>query len=134
MSPGSSDDGRQDPFRSLAGEPVEDMMTGIVPSVLQQRPRGQGGGNGEGGGSRRITPIHPSEIRRRKRTVTVTFSNQSVPLRLRALAQQWGWVTGSQQPNVSKLIEYLLLPQLEAAERGEIDSSSVETATGEQWQ
>jgi hypothetical protein len=65
--------------------------------------------------------------------MTVTFSNQSVPLRLRALAQQWGWVTGSQQPNVSKLIEYLLLPQLEAAERGEVGSSSVETAAGEQW-
>lgn len=71
----------------------------------------------------RETKIRPSEKRRRQRQLSVTFSDASIPNRLRALAKQWG-VLGpdGRRPNFSKVIEYLLLPQLEAAEEGRIES------------
>ncbi|HEY68824.1 MAG: hypothetical protein DRI79_12035 [Chloroflexi bacterium] len=98
---------RRDPFADLGDEPVEALQ--VVPQVLTQRP------------TQRRTPVRPSEIRRRSRKVTVTFSDASTVKRLRALAEQWG-LTGpdGQRPNVSAVVEYLLLPQLERAEQGEI--------------
>ena len=100
MTQGSSDDGRQDPFRSLAGEPVEDMMIGIVPSALQQRPRGRGNGGRKA--------IRPTEKRRRKRQFSVTFSSPTIVSRLRALAERWRWRSNNDQPNISRVVEDLL--------------------------
>jgi hypothetical protein len=112
MSPGSNEGRRQDPFRSLASEPVEDMVTGNVPSALQQRPRGRGNGGRKA--------IRPTEKRRRKRQFSVTFSSPTIVSRLRALAERWRWRSNNDQPNISRVVEALLLPRLEAAERGEI--------------
>jgi hypothetical protein len=113
MSRNGSDGGRQDPFRSLRNEPVEDMITGVVPPVLQQRPRM------EQSGSRR-SAVRPTEQRRRRRAAHITFSCPTTVSRLRALAQKWGWRSNNDRPNVSRVVEYLLLPQIEAAEREEI--------------
>ena len=117
------DDGRQDPFRSIGTEPVDEMTMGTVPAVLQQRPGGKG----------RQTAIRPTDKRRRKRQFSVTFSSPSTVSRLRALAEQWGWRSNNELPNVSRVVEYLLMPRLEAAERGEIGPSATRTETGEQW-
>jgi len=52
----------------------------------------------------------------------VTFSDPSIPDRLRALARRWGmYAPDGTNPHVSALLEYLILPQLEAAEAGEIN-------------
>jgi hypothetical protein len=110
---------RQDPFRHLnEPEPVDDMTMGIVPSALRQP------GRGRGSGGRRA--IHPSELRRRRRQLSVTFSDASIPSRLRALAREWGLETHNGAYNVSSVVECLLLPLLEAAEQGEIN---LETGT-----
>lgn len=63
----------------------------------------------------------------------MTFSDATIPQRLRDLAERWG-MTGpdGQRPNCSAVVEYLLLPQLEAAERGEIESPSSATEST-QW-
>lgn len=65
--------------------------------------------------------LRPSERRRRRRQLSVTFSDPEVPERLRRLAQRWG-LSGpdGRSPNTSAVVEHLLLSQLEAAERGEI--------------
>lgn len=104
-------DDRQDPFRDLGDEPVEDLAIGVVPASLQ-RPPTPGG---------RKTPIRPSERRRKKRMLTTTFSSPDIPNRVRALAERWGLFTAAGRPNHSAVVEYLLLPRLEAAERGEIE-------------
>ena len=104
---------RRDPFEDLvnSGEPVEDLGLTSTPAVLSRRPKkGQ-----------RKTPIRPSEQRRRSRQVLVTFSTEAIPQRLRNQAQQWGMIGPDRRsPNVSALVEYLLLARLEAAETGEI--------------
>lgn len=70
----------------------------------------------------RQTPLRPSEKRRRRRVIAVTFSSTEMPDRLRALAQRWGMFgPDGRRPNVSALIEHLLEPQVDAAEAGEID-------------
>jgi hypothetical protein len=76
--------------------------------------------------SKRKSKLRPTEKRRRKRKLTVTFSQPQVPERVRALAEEWGiYVPNRGDPNVSAVIEYLLLPRLEAAERGEIAPPTV---------
>ncbi len=103
---------RRDPFETLgSGEPVEDLGLTATPAILSRRPRtGQ-----------RKTPIRPSEKRRQRRFVGVTFSSEETPRRLRDLARRWNLIApDGQRPNISTLIEYLLLPQLEAAEADEI--------------
>jgi len=91
-------------------EPVDDLQSGIIPAALARR------------GKARQRPPRPSEKRRRKRRMGVTFSDADIPDRLRALALQWGMTApDGKSANVSALVELLLLPQLEAAERGEIN-------------
>lgn len=79
LQQGSSN--RRDPFAG-SGEPVNDLITGIVsPGVaVLRRPAGNS----------RKTPVRPSEKRRRGRQVTVTFSieNADAPDRLRVLAER----------------------------------------------
>lgn len=117
------DKARRDPFEGLtSGEPVEDL--GLTPTPVPSALAGRRARPGA-----RKTPIRPSEKRRRQRFVGVTFSDADVPDRLRVLAEQWGMTTHTGQPNVSGLVEYLLLPQLEAAERGEIESPNEGTLT-----
>jgi len=102
---------RQDPFADLnADEPVVELGLTRIPS-LARRPAPQG----------RRTPIRPAERRRRARMFTVTFSDPSIVARLRALATRWGLTAPGGGPNVSAVVEYLLLPQLEAAEAGKIE-------------
>ncbi|HEY77362.1 MAG TPA: hypothetical protein G4O00_14490 [Thermoflexia bacterium] len=102
--------GRQDPFADLNEEPVVELGLAHVPSLVR-RPTPQG----------RRTPIRPAERRRRSRKLTVTFSNAGIVARLRALAERWGLTAPGGGPNVSAVVEHLLLPQLEAAEAGEIE-------------
>ena len=102
-------DGRRDPFQSLSGEPLEDLTTGVIPQALR-RPPTPGG---------RRTALRPSEVRRRERKMTVTFSTPTIPGRLRALARRWNLYAPGGKPNASAVVERLLLPQLEAAEREE---------------
>ena len=126
------DNNRQDPFQHLTNvEPVEDLITGVVPATLQHPPAAGG----------RKTPIRPSEKRRRARKMTVTFSDERLPRRIKALTKQWGMIgPDGRRPNFSAVVEYLLLSQLEAAERGEIDPPPAKQNTspnrlveGEQW-
>ena len=73
-------------------------------------------------GNGRRTPVRPSEKRRRGRRLGLTFSDGEIVERLRELAQRWGLVApDGRSPNVSAVVEYLLLPRLEAAERGELE-------------
>jgi hypothetical protein len=104
---------RRDPLAGIgSGEPAEDLGLTSTPAALTRRPN-RGG---------RRTPVRPSEKRRKARRVGVTFSTEDIPERLRALARRWGpYAPDRQSPNVSALVEYLILPQLEAAEAGEID-------------
>lgn len=91
-------------------EPVADLQSGIIPAALARRA------------SKRTTPVRPSEKRRRRRLVGVTFKDSTIPGRLRALALRWGMTASDgERPNVSALVEYLLAPRLEAAERGGLD-------------
>ena len=88
MPPG--DEQRQDPFASMGDEPVDDLAT-VIPSALR-RPPSIGG---------RRTPLRPSERRRKKRMLTVTFSNvhPDIPDRIRGLAEKWGMFTAAGRPN-----------------------------------
>ena len=107
---------RQDPFRGSAGhvEPTDDLQE-VVPSatmapaaLVQKR------------GARK-RPRRPSEARRSRRQLPVTFSDAAIPDRIRALTERWG-ITGPDgvHPNYSKVVEYLILPRLEAAEKGKV--------------
>jgi len=102
-------DDRRDPFADL-NEPVVELGLTQVPA-LGRRPAPQG----------RRTPVRPAERRRRQRKLTVTFSDPKIVARLRALAERWGLTAPGGGPNVSAVVEYLLLPQLEAAEAGEVE-------------
>lgn len=65
-------------------------------------------------GSGRKTPVRPSEVRRRDRQLSVTFSSADIPERLRGLARAWGWVApDGESPAVSRVVEFLLLPGLQ---------------------
>jgi len=127
----SRENDRQDPFQSLSGEPVEDLATGVVPSALR-RPPTVGG---------RKTPLRPSEARRRKRKMTITFSTGVISERIRGLAQRWNLYAPNGRPNSSAVVEYLLRLSLERAERGEVvppnpdrgKSPRDQQQSGEQW-
>ncbi|MEA3340313.1 MAG: hypothetical protein U9R15_10135 [Chloroflexota bacterium] len=124
----SRENDRQDPFQSLSGEPVEDLTTGVVPSALR-RPPTTGG---------RKTPIRPSEARRRKRKLTITFSTGAFPERVRDLARRWNLYASNGKPNGSAVVEYLLGLNLEAAERGEVappgsDQDKLPQQDQQQW-
>jgi hypothetical protein len=55
--------------------------------------------------------------------MSVTFSQVEIPERIRDLAIQWGmYAPDGESPNISAVVEYLLIPQLEAAEKGDIES------------
>jgi hypothetical protein len=63
----------------------------------------------------------PSTEHRWKRSLTVAFTSAEIPRRLRDLALEWNlFAPDRTSPAVSYLVEYLLLPRLEAAEAGEI--------------
>jgi hypothetical protein len=104
-------DGEVDPAVVAALSDAEERRSG--------RAEGQrGGGVGKNG---RRTPVRPSEVRRRERRLTVTFSSPDIPERLRALARAWGWVApDGKSPAVSRVVEFLLVPGLqeEAAAAG----------------
>jgi len=66
--------------------------------------------------------VYPSEERRKNRAVLVTFSDQDIPERIRSQALEWKMIApDGRSPAVSKLVEYLLMPRLEAAEQGLIE-------------
>ena len=106
MSQINSED-RRNPFAGVALAPGSE----VIPAVLARPPRRQG----------RKHPLRPAEERRRHRKMTVTFSDSAIVDRARAQAARWG-LTGpdGQSPGLSELVEYLLLPRLLAAERGEV--------------
>lgn len=106
------DEGRRDPLAGLGSEPVEELGLVGTPAALARRPTGNG----------RRSPVRPAERRRRARKLGVTFSSAGIPDRLRALALDWGLMApDGRSPNVSALVEYLLVPQLEAAEAGQVE-------------
>ena len=102
---------RRDPLAGV-DEAGLDLVPGseVIPNVLARPPKRQ----------KRKNPLRPSERRRKKRMLTTTFSRPSIPRRVRALTEQWGMYTSAGHPNHSAVLEHLLLPRLEAAERGEI--------------
>ena len=75
------------------------------------------------GGNGRRTGVRPSEVRRRERQLSVTFSSPDIPERLRQLARAFGWVApDGKSPAVSRVVEFLLLPGLqEEAEAAGLD-------------
>lgn len=82
---------------------------GAAVKVLERRP------------STRETRIRPSEKRRRGRRLAITFTRANTPDRIRDLAVKWNlFAPDGQSPNVSAVVEYLLMPQLIDAERGKI--------------
>jgi hypothetical protein len=91
-------------------EPSSDLATGTSQSsalIRRKKPR--------------ESPIRPSERRRRKRQMSVTFSDSAIKDRIIALTERWNIVgPDGRRPAYSTVVEYLLLPRLEAAERGEI--------------
>lgn len=63
----------------------------------------------------------PSTRRRWERSLTVAFTSPDIPERIRQLALDWGlYAPDRKSPAASYVVEYLLLPRLEAAERGEV--------------
>ena len=73
--------------------------------------------------SDRLHKKRPSEIRRRKRKVTTTFSDSFYVDRLRQQAIVWRWFgPDGRRPNTSKVIEFLVLHPytLEDTEQGRV--------------
>ena len=107
----------RDPFdRTPSPEPSDDA------AAIQAAIRAAVGGQV---GKVRETKVRPSEKRRRRRQLSVTFTSEDIPRRIKALAERWGmYGPDGKRPNFSAVVEYLLLPQLEAAERGELDAPS----------
>jgi len=103
------DEDRRDPFAGL--EPADELgLTSHLPPGLRARP--------PRGDERKV---RPSERRRRRRQLSVTFRDASIPERLRKLALEWDMLAPDREsPAVSELVEYMLTPALEAAERGEV--------------
>jgi len=89
----------------------------------------------------RKRPRRPTEARREQRRLHTTFSveNRDAVERIRDLARQWNMSTNNGSPNVSGVVEHLLMPQLRKAEAGEIappsngDSKTESVEDGEQW-
>lgn len=108
--PVNDKDRQRDPLADVpAGEPSQE-----IPTYLQ-RHAGKG----------RETPIRPSERNRKKRMLTVTFSDAEIIERIRGLAYQWEWYAPDKSsPAVSDVVEWLLLPRLEAAEQGSVNPAN----------
>jgi hypothetical protein len=112
---------------ALIGEQGND--NGVVSTLIDEQIK-------EEQKQQRKNPLRPSEVRRKKRMLTITFSTPVIPARVRALAKGWGMFTAAGYPNHSAVVEYLLLPQIEGAERGEVDpppANQNEIVEGEQW-
>jgi len=109
-----SQDNRQSLLDRPAGPNPADDLAALIPA-LQQR---------NGGGRK---SVRPTERRRQQRMTTITFSDPNILDRLRNLAQQWGWLTNNGSPHVSRVVEHLLLPRLEDAEK------SLAPEAGQQW-
>jgi len=99
--------------------------TGVVSTLVEEQIRQED--------PQRQRRLSPTERRRLRRQACVTFSTPDLVERLRALADRWGWRAGNSRPNVSRVVEYLILPRLEAAERGELDPKPQPLPGGEQW-
>ena len=87
-------------------------------------------------------PCYPSDVRRQKRRYYVTFSveHRDAVDRLKDLAHQWELYTNNGAPDVSGVVEYLLMPQLRKAEAGVLappsngdDKNEQVEVGGEQW-
>ncbi len=102
---------------ALMGDPSDDNGGGIVAQLAREQA-------GTDQTLERKNPRRPAEDRRKQRRFHITFSvgNEDVVDRLRDLARQWDMFALNGLPNVSGVLEYLLLPQLEAAEQGKIES------------
>lgn len=100
---------RRDPFAGMGDEPATALgLTNGLPGGLARR---QGG---------RKTAVRPAERRRRARRISVTFSDAEIPERLRSLARTWGLVApDGRSPNVSAVVEALVMPLLCQAEAGD---------------
>lgn len=112
---------------ALIGEQGGD--NGVVSTLVSEQIR-------EEQEQERKHPCRPTERRRQARKITVTFSDADIVKQLRGLAQRWGLVSNNGSLNVSAVVEYLLLPQLEAAKRGKVGpppASQNELVEGEQW-
>jgi hypothetical protein len=112
--------GRQSPLAARTPEPEPDVAT-FVTALKQRQARG------------RKSTARPTDKRRLSRRVQITFSSADIPERLRALAEQRELFANNGSPAVSRLVELLLLPQLEAAEQEQGTQDDEETGTGEQW-
>jgi len=96
---------------------VDPAVIAALTDVEMRQERRQGPSARSGGDGRRQTPVRPSEVRRRERQLSVTFSDPEIPERLRALARAWGWVApDGASPAVSRVVEALVVPALEEAE------------------
>ena len=105
---------RQSPWKTGEEEDVEpsgDLATGVVSPQPAALTRGK---------RPRMSPVRPSERRRRKRQMTVTFSDSAIKDRIIALTERWHLVGPDGRRPAYSTVEYLLLSRLEAAERGEI--------------
>jgi hypothetical protein len=121
--PRDKKDDRQDPL-SRRREPRFQPQSEVVPQATQRK--GTPDVLSRQPSTARKSSIHPAEKRRKARKLTVTFSDSAIPDRLRALAERWGLRNYGGSPSPSAVVEYLLSPQLEAAERGEIDPPEVD--------
>lgn len=102
---------RQNPLEGLMPPPTAQSQLAALADRLERVER-----------RARQTKQWPSEKKRVKRQLACTFRDPSIPGRVKALARRWNWTTNEgQRPNYSRVIEHLLTPQLEAAERGEIE-------------
>ena len=131
----------------MAGNVVTRQKSVVSAGVVEALIGEQGGGNGvvatlideqikEEQKQERINPCRPTERRRQARKITVTFSDADIVKQLRGLAQRWGLVSNNGSLNVSAVVEYLLLPRLEAAKQGEVDPPPANQnglVEGEQW-
>ena len=105
------DEERQNPLEGLAPPPKAESQLAVLAERLERVER-----------RARQTRQWPSEKKRMKRQLACTFRDETIPPRVKAIARRWGWTTNEgQRPNYSRVIEFLLAPQLEAVERGEID-------------
>ncbi len=97
-----------------------DLSDGNGGGIVAQLAREQAGSNQI---QDRKHPRRPTEERRRQRRLGLTFSadNEDAAQRLRDLATRWGMFANNGTPNVSAVVEHLLMPQLEAAEQGKIE-------------
>ena len=100
---------------ALMGDPSGD-KDGIVAQLAREQA-------GSDQIQERKHPRRPTEERRRQRRLGLTFSadNEDAVQRLRNLASRWGMFANNGTPNVSAVVEHLLMPQIEAAEQGKIE-------------